>query len=149
MSKFHWISLLSISLIFSACLSGEPKEEAPSTTATQEVDLSDFYAFYRKFHNDSLFQVNHIAFPLKGVPSSADSAALANDNFTWKRENWRMHKPIDFEVSEFQRDLKPVGESMVIESIVNPEKKVGMVRHYAKVAGEWNLIYYVGINKLK
>ena len=35
-------------------------------------DINDFDSFYRSFHQDSLFQMSHIRFPLEGRPDQSD-----------------------------------------------------------------------------
>jgi hypothetical protein len=109
---------------------------------------ADFSEFYQLFHSDSLFQVEHTVFPLQGLPDNADSATVAAGNFYWTPENWIMQRSMDFEMSEFKRELIPVNEMMVVEHILNPKEGYGMVRRFHKMSGEWHLIYYAGMNRL-
>lgn len=108
-----------------------------------------FTEFYQRFHADSLFQIEHIVFPLQGLPDDADSLTIVTDNFRWQMEDWRMQRPFDFEMSDFRREILPVNENMVVEKIVHTSGEMGMVRRFAKVAGEWHLIYYAGMNRLR
>ena len=54
----------------------------------------DFMDFYMKFHQDSIYQMEHIQFPLKGMPAMAiDLAQDSINNFYWQEEEWKVHKP--------------------------------------------------------
>jgi hypothetical protein len=41
-----------------------------------------------------------------------------------------------------------VNEMMVVEYIIQKSGDMGMERRFAKVAGEWHLIYYAGLNRI-
>ncbi|MBR9923247.1 MAG: DUF4348 domain-containing protein [Bacteroidetes bacterium] len=138
----------SIILLFFLACGGE---EAPQTSGempkAEEQDLGDFYAFYQRFHNDSLFQIEHIIFPLKGVPREVDSITLALDNFYWQKDEWIMHKPFDFQMSEFERDIQPFSENLIQERIIHTKTGSMITRRFAKLSGgEWHLIYYADLN---
>lgn len=69
---------LSISILLISCV--EPKEkpviEAKSTipvskTSNEECD-TDFDAFFKKFQSDSIFQRQHVKFPLKNTYLNSD-----------------------------------------------------------------------------
>ncbi|MBI5916080.1 MAG: hypothetical protein HY842_11955 [Bacteroidetes bacterium] len=135
-------------LLFLLCLlacKNDPTEQQAS--GTPELP-GGFAEFYQKFHSDSLFQVAHIVFPLEGLPNNADSATVASKDFRWLPETWRMQRQFDFEVSEYQREIVPLTETIVMERIVHSTGEFGMVRRFAIVGGEWHLIYYAGVNRL-
>lgn len=111
-------------------------------------DFSDFDAFYSKFHRDSLFQIEHITFPLEGLPANADSAALNDDNFRWQKEDWQMHKPFDSKNGEFEVEFSSFGEDLIIEKVIHKSGTYGMLRRFARISGEWHLIYYAGFNRV-
>ncbi|WP_421800447.1 hypothetical protein [Haliscomenobacter sp.] len=116
---------------------------------SKKTDYSDFNQFYDQFFQDSLFQVQHINFPIEGLP---DNAAILGDsirNFRWTAENWRMHRPIDFERTKFEQNFQTLGDELIIENIIDPTAGYGMVRRWAKIGGEWSLIYYVGLNPVQ
>lgn len=130
-----FLLLLTIAVLYSC------KKEA-------EKDLSDFEAFYTKFHQDSLYQIEHITFPLEGLPANADSAALNNDNFRWQKEDWEMHKPFDSKNGEFEIQFTSFGEDLIIEKVMHKSGRYGMLRRFARISGEWHLIYYAGFNRV-
>ncbi len=128
---------------------GRELTETASDYAEENESLPpDFLAFYQRFHEDSLYQLEHILFPLQGIPSNADSAAFAGNNFRWQRENWVMHHPFENAQGSFSRSLKKITDEMVIENITVGGGQYGMQRRFSKFGDDWMLIYYVGMNKL-
>lgn len=125
----------------------EPDEEAQEYAATNEGLPPDFLAFYRRFHEDSLYQLEHVIFPLQGLPAEADSATIADGKYRWQKENWVMHHPFENAEGEFARSLKKISDEMVIENIT-VAGQYGMQRRFSKSGNEWYLIYYAGMNKL-
>ncbi|MCB0630515.1 MAG: hypothetical protein R2824_12985 [Saprospiraceae bacterium] len=136
--------LLLIILIISAC----KREQAVKDQVNATVDLpEDFLDFYQRFLTDSLYQMEHILFPLQGLPDKADSTVLAENNFRWQMDDWVMHRPIDKE-SGFSVNLQPVTETIIKEQIQHESGLYGMERRYAFMDDGWYLIYYAGLNAL-
>ena len=137
-SKFNLLFCIVAILIFA--LGCRPKK----------TDYSEFNQFYEKFLQDSLFQIQHINFPMEGIPDNA--VAYRGDslqNFRWTAENWRMHRPIDFEKTKFVQNFQTLGDELIIENIIDPTSGYGMLRRWAKIGGEWSLIYYVRLNPVQ
>ena len=139
--------VLLLPLFLFSCKNSTPAPPA-TETATAAPLPEGFADFYQKFHSDSLYQIEHTVFPLEGLPDHADSAAIAGNDFRWQAEDWRMQRQFDFEMSEFKRHIVPVNDMMVVERIVHQSGEFGMVRRFARVGGEWHLIYYAGMNRL-
>lgn len=137
--------LLALPVYFTACAPASP----PKELAEPDVDLSEFFNFYQNFHIDSAYQMDHIIFPLRGLPASADSQTIADDDFTWQIEDWNLHYPIDFETSEFMREIVPLGDDIVVERIIHRNGQVGMLRRFAKIGDDWYLIYFADMNRIK
>ncbi len=119
--------------------------QAEQTTQTAEVKLpADFMEFYQKFHQDSLYQIAHIAWPLQGDAAVLiDSSRVAKKTAVWEPKDWIMHRPIDFSTSDFKRDWELLGDELVIERIVYRAAKYGLERRFVRqYNGEWELIYY-------
>lgn len=142
-----YIPLLSFLILFSCENANQSSSPASVNTGTSELP-EGFADFYQKFHSDSLYQVEHIVFPLEGLPDHADSTIMADNSFRWQAEDWRMQRQFDFEMSEFRRQLVPVNDMMVVERIIHQGGELGMVRRFARLDGEWHLIYYTGLNRL-
>jgi len=121
-----------------------------STTSSSSVSTTedDFDAFYKKFHEDSLFQMSHIVFPLDGLPNNVSDSILAIGKFQWQKEDWIMHKPFDATSEEFIREVDKQSNSLVVEFIRMTTGEYGMERRFAKLGGKWFLIHYTAMNKL-
>jgi hypothetical protein len=142
-------TIILLLLFLSACTNNQQKPAADAAGSSQPVQLPEGFAdFYQKFHSDSLYQAGHIVFPLEGLPDNADSLTIAGNDYRWLPENWKMQRQFDFEMSEYKREIVPLNENMVLERIVHQSGAFGMVRRFAKVGGEWHLIYYAGMNRL-
>lgn len=124
------------------------QHNSENDTATTNQDLKQFENFYIKFHQDSIYQIEHITFPLEGLPEQADSAMLADNNFRWEKKNWRTHQMLNPNDSNFKQEFIPVGNAMIIEKITDSKTGFAMTRRFAKLDEEWYLIYYSGMNKL-
>jgi len=105
----------------------------------------DFKVFYERFFTDSLYQLDHITFPLEGIP---DNAPTVDPSFRFARDSWDLHHPINFQESGFQREFLLLTESIVAEKITHDSGGYGMLRRYAKLGDDWYLIYYAGLNPL-
>ena len=100
----------------------------------------DFHKFYNQYHTDSLFQLEHTVFPLKGLARSADTTKVAEEIF-WERENWIQHKPFNDQNGTFERTFTNIG-GIISEQITANEGLFSLEKRYAKLSGEWHLIYY-------
>ncbi len=111
--------------------------------------MKEFMVFYEKFHQDTAYQMEHIVFPLEGIPAGGDSLMLAGEKFHWKREDWTPHRPFNFENTEFTREFIRYSDDLIEEKIVHNTGSYGMLRRFTNFGGEWYLIYYVASNRLK
>ncbi len=117
----------------------------PTETATNLP--SGFAEFYDQFHQDSLYQVEHIMFPLAGFPADADSVDLSNNQFRWQKEGWVLHRPFDDMDGQFERELLVLNDDMIVEEIKGVQADYGMQRRFSRLSDGWFLIYYAGMNK--
>ncbi len=139
-----FICSLFVLLLFSC-----KQENAPSTTNTSaQTSGDDFEAFYQKFHEDSLFQIDHIVFPLDGLPNNVQDSTLSLGKFQWQKEDWIMHKAFDPNDESFIREIDHMSNSLVVESIRMSTGEYGMERRFAKLSNKWFLIHYTAMNKL-
>lgn len=109
----------------------------------------DFADFYERFHQDSAYQMEHIIFPLEGLPQQADSALIAEGTFRWQKEGWRMQRGFDLASSSFEQQLIPVSEDLILEKITHKAGDLGMQRRFARLGEDWYLIYYADLNRMK
>lgn len=130
------------------CLTTISCNNKPQETQEQATGLTDFEIFYNKFHQDSLYQLDHIVFPLEGLPRDVDSTTLANKDFKWQKEDWVMHRKLGEGDQDFRIEWTNFGPDLVIEKIIHGSETLGMVRRFAKMGDEWYLIYYAGLNRI-
>jgi len=100
----------------------------------------DFYVFYDKYHTDSIFQLNRTLFPLKGLSKSLDTTKVAEE-ILWQQDQWILHKPFDNQNGTFERTFTNIG-GIITETISANGGLFTLVKRYAKLRGDWHLIYY-------
>lgn len=142
--QIHLLALALASVLLGAC--NRPTEGSGAAAQT-EGRYADFAGFYERFHQDSLYQLEHVQFPLEGLPSDADSLTLARNDFRWTKENWRMHRRFDFANSDFEQKLLPVTDDLIVEQIIHRSGNYAMQRRFTRWGGEWYLTYYIGLNQ--
>ena len=121
---------------------GEPAEDI------SEVEIpEDFRDFYARFHADTSFQLEHIVFPLSGLPANADTLSPGT-KYQWQKEGWRWHRPIDPTLTGFEREWQMLTQDLIVETISQRSAGFGMMRRFAKMDNGWMLIYYAGMNPI-
>ncbi len=145
--------LIGISLMFTFQKLMKEKDRTSETKSTTSVTANeaqsvpaDFLVFYTQFHSDSMYQMSHIDFPLDGVPEYADSLTLAEGNFKWKRDDWKMHRNLELRKENFHENLFQPSDGLIFEFIPTGDKKLWIERRFLKSGGDWRLIYYSGLN---
>ena len=130
----HWKLIISIMLVITAF---SCKNKGSETTATEIAIPDDFYAFYDQFHSDSMYQMQHIIFPLDGIPAEEN---LRSGDWNWKKDDWVMHRPFDSK-GTFKQQWYSIN-SIIIEKISDSSGRFTMERRWARMGEEWNLIFY-------
>lgn len=141
------ISLVGVALIMSCSSSPKLEETTSESSDVAPVETTipaDFEDFYERFHSDTNYQMAHIVFPLSGLPANADT--LQAQDFKWQKDSWKWHRAMDETLSGYERSWQVISDEMISETIVQTSVGIGMTRRFAKVGGEWNLIYYAGMN---
>ena len=144
MVKFIY-SILFVFLILGCKEKAENELAEEATTSPVELPV-DFLSFYEEFHQDSLYQLNHIAFPLSGKPASGQFNFELKD-FKWTRDGWKIHKRMADDDDTFDRKFQVITENMVVEYIFSPAYGYHMERRYGKLSDGWNLIYYADMQE--
>jgi len=136
---FYHSTLLLLLFSFSC----QPQQQSGDTPTEKD---NSFEEFYDNFHKDSLYQIEHIQFPLQGVSSNPTDHHSA---FRWEREDWRMHKRFNEAESGFRSEFTQLGDDFIIERIVHNQGLYAMERRFSKLGGdEWYLIYYAALHPL-
>jgi hypothetical protein len=104
---------------------------------------ADFVTFYKAFHQDSAFQIQHITFPLPGMmqdTAGQDSAVV------WQAVDWKMHRAVTAD-SDWAIDFTSPAEGVIVEFIYARDGSFWMERRFARSTQDWYLIYYSGLNQ--
>lgn len=107
----------------------------------------DFKDFYKKFHEDSSFQMSCIFFPLEGLPDNADPEFIGNEKYFFSPDQWKYQNliPIENELNSISYNC--ISNMLVEETITDKKLDLKLIRRFAKTGGGWRLIYYAGMNK--
>lgn len=125
------------------------KVDQPESNTTDEFTHSenslpkDFHSFYDRFHTDSVYQMNHISFPLTGVVQEGDSLRTLVAK-QWIKTDWKLHKPFDNYGGTYERTFTNNG-TIISETILGNGGMFTVEKRYSKLSGEWFLIYYQGL----
>ncbi len=124
--------LFSLIICLAACRGdkGQQTTEDLSTIFSSELP-EDFLSFYMRFHTDSLFQIDHVIFPLK----------MKTDGSNYYPDDWRMHRPFADQDGEYQQSFININ-GLIIEKIVSSNQVFRMERRFSKSNEAYNLIYY-------
>lgn len=142
-SLFIFSLLFVLSCMLMSCNGQE--ESIGINDAEVPKDFSDFYI---AFHSDSVYQMDHILFPLSGRPA-VDSSNFSDDEFKWEQENWKIHNFDHFNPDEYNVTRKVTDSTLVTEVISDKTSGFGIKRRFARFSGKWYLIYYDAMNPAK
>lgn len=120
--------VLLAALFFASCGDGG---NIPVDANGQE----NFEAFYKRFHEDTLFQFQRIEFPLAGVGSDGNPKV-------WDEDGWVYLKAVDpkNEDVKIYRETEPefVKERMILQDALMMERNFT----YDKATKKWLMTYY-------
>lgn len=109
-------------------------------------DTKEFRAFYDRFGMDSVYQMQHIVFPLQGIKALTDSLDRPDPNFKWQESTWKIHGSFDDMNGLFGREFISM-KGIVIEKITDKSGTFSMERRFGHLSSGWNLIYYREMGK--
>lgn len=140
-SKFFWYTIvIMVGFLFYRCKPSQDQQSQDAATLAA-YETEEFLAFYDQFAKDSLFQLEHIVFPLEGIKAVTDSTQVINPDFKWQKENWVIHKPFDDMGGSFSREFMDI-QGIVIEFISDESGQFTMERRFGKLSSGWHMIYY-------
>lgn len=138
--------LLSISILYPSCKSSDKKENAEEQSSGQDTLPRDFVTFFDRFHADSAFQVEHITFPLEGLPNSNNDSIVNNaERYYWLRENWKMHHAFTDPSHQFDQWFEMIGDRIIEHWVHMKGTNLFLQRRFARLDNDWFLIYYAGM----
>lgn len=106
----------------------------------------DFDGFYQKFHSDSVFQMERIDFPLKGVYRTGDeNPDEVNNDFRWNKESWKMQKPFEVDKTIYREELNR-SDTLVVHRIYIENSGFSIERKFKLIKCKWVLVFYSEID---
>jgi hypothetical protein len=149
--KQHWFfalsGLLSLLLLVTGCQS---KNNTPSSDESSEVVADtlpgDFVLFFNRFHEDSAYQLEHIIFPLEGLPpSSGGDDSLTSKRYYWQKADWKKHNPFTDPSGNFEHWYEVLNDRIIEHWVHMKGTNLHIKRRFAKLEDGWYLIYYQGL----
>ena len=119
---------------FTSCKQAEKSDSTPNLAEEGDIP-SDFLQFYMRFHSDSLFQLNHIDFPID----------RKKENEQWTIDNWKMHTAFDDMGGQFQQTFKNFN-GLIIEYVRDQSGAFSLEKRFVKSSEGYKLMYYHVIN---
>lgn len=103
--------------------------------------LENFDVFYDKFHEDTVFQVSRVKFPIQGKKINGFN------NEEWNSKNWEiLHTKISaVNTNEFKTNTIRT-DSTFIEKCFIPNSGFYTEYRYKLIDGKWHLIYALDQN---
>lgn len=146
--------MLSFLLLLTLGESCKPKDDASAHHALDEsaVDTlpQDFVTFFNRFHEDSTYQIEHIIFPLEGLPNSTgDGDTLSGTRYFWQKSAWKKHNHFTDPGQNFEHWYEVINERIIEHWINMKGTNLHMRRRFAKLDDGWYLIYYQGMSPMK
>ena len=132
---------LFFALLFIYGISCKNKVENEKDENAGMYETKEFKDFYERFGTDSVYQMQHVVFPLEGIRAMRDSLDIPDPNFKWQEDKWIVHGLFDDMNGTFIREFLSM-KGIVIEKITDQSGTFTMERRFAKLASGWNLIYY-------
>ncbi len=144
-------SIWLVPLIFFACKQKESKTHLPEDISLGNSNESvpkegGFSTFYYQFATDSEYQMEHILFPLPGMPEMEDTVNYPG-GFSWKRDNWVLHTSYNTGDTSFVRSFQILDSTLIIETIYHRISNLRLTRRFSKEKKGWQLIYYSPLRK--
>lgn len=104
--------------------------------------IESYTSFYKRFHADSVFQMNRIKFPIGGYYTDT----LGNEH-KWNRDSWIMHRSYiqDADTSIYNLELTDE-KSQKSELLFIEGAGFKVERKFKQINGKWYLVYYVDEN---
>lgn len=124
-------------------------EENNTESAVADTLPDDFVEFFKRFHTDSIYQLEHIIFPLEGLPHAESSTdTVMAERFYWQKDNWVKHNPFNDPSGQFEHWYEVIDPRVIEHWVQLKGTKMVIRRRFAKLDDGWYLIYYAGLRPL-
>ena len=106
------------------------------------IPREDFNTFYNKFHDDSVFQIDRVKFPLKGYAMDTSESQLA-----WEKNSWVMHRNTiqDIDTSQFKINVEKT-EYLYKEKVFIEGGGFASERIFKQINGKWYLVSFIDVD---
>lgn len=143
MKKFLFFFLFFLLILFG--MNYLKSRQSKDIVASIIVELpEDFVGFYNRFHTDSTYQLDHISFPLEGLPAMVDTT-MDLGHFKWLKRDWVIHKTFNDHNGTYIREFDNI-HNIITCRIYDTGHRFEMRTRYSKIANEWHMIYYASMN---
>jgi hypothetical protein len=136
-------------------LTGSCNNKSVNTTEEQNTSVApdtlpdDFVTFFRLFHEDSAYQMEHILFPLEGLPpTTGDGDTSTITRYFWQKADWKKHNRFTDPGHNFEQWYEVLNDRFIEHWIQMKGTNLFMKRRFAKLEGGWYLIYYQGMRPM-
>jgi hypothetical protein len=84
-NAYFSVTFLVAIVLFSSC---KPSQDQPSNDSDSlaAYETEEFLDFYDRFSKDSLYQLDHVVFPLEGMKMVSDSTVVVSPDLGGKRK---------------------------------------------------------------
>lgn len=146
----YFIPLLLILMLFSCnktskevTTNNKKKSESPVLKPAKSLNKTSNYEsfdpFYKKFHEDSIFQINRVKFPIEGY--AVDTSEQATK---WTKTNWIMHRNTvqKIDTSKFTIETNKQ-KNTYYEKIYIEGGGFASERFFKRINGRWYLVKFI------
>lgn len=141
-NKLNYILLIALCILVSVNLTNchTVKSNSQPKIVNNNPD-EDFTVFYEKFHNDTLFQVSRLKFPMGGM--SIDGSAKTK----WTRNNLPLMrtKIYDVDTSEYKVAIKKTKNTFTQKVWIEASEFSSEFR-FERIHAQWYLVYVLDQN---
>jgi len=133
-----WMIIILFMVFLMTNQSCKQKTEESTVAIVEESIPESFFNFYTRFHNDSIFQIERIAFPIPEIEQG--------ENYT--KENWILNRSFSVDGENYKREIQNV-HGIIHEVIYHTQGVFTLERRFTKLNDDaWHLIYYNVSNEL-
>ena len=143
MRKMKFKTLYLLAFIQFILFVGCKQKQETSIGKPKRLELPKGFAeFLDTFQTDSIYQMNHIIFPLEGAVRAPGENPDSMIPYKWRKYKWQLHHKFNNYDSIFKRSFVIFNETTIIEKTSAINGLFKMERRFAKMDNGWNLIYY-------
>lgn len=129
-----------------SCKPGTGTTSGADAVSAQDTLPQDFITFFDRFHRDSAYQMEHIIFPLEGLPNAqGDLDSIPTTRYFWQRADWKLHHPFTDPSQQFEQWFEMFNDRIIEHWVHMKGTNLYLHRRFAKLEDGWHLIYYAGM----